>query len=304
MVNYNTIFSQYDYNHKDYYDSIPSISLQEPPVLQNDNSPEHFFEPKWYTMFTRIPRDISIFSQSIFKLNNLVGVLSISALTTDLMLIDEDTYRFTKKSHNSSRLVNNLSRYGVFLGDGRLQLGLAGVFATFGFINNDSRALCTASQIVEAVFACGIVVQTMKHITGRESPSVASKPSGLWHFFPNIREYNKHQSRYYAFPSGHFSTTMATLMVISENYPEIKFLRPISYAFLGILGLSLSNKGMHWFSDFPLGLALGYSFGMIASHQDGLDILQSKDSNSMKIKLVNNQVTNSVNLLISLPFIF
>ncbi|MBA4320784.1 MAG: hypothetical protein C0412_20530, partial [Flavobacterium sp.] len=57
----------------------------------------------------------------------------------------------------------------------------------------------------------------------------------------------------------------AFLTVISENYPEAKWLEPVSYGILGLLGISLVAHDMHWYSDLPLGIAIGYSFGKIIS---------------------------------------
>jgi hypothetical protein len=61
---------------------------------------------------------------------------------------------------------------------------------------------------------------------------------------------------------------MATVTVISENYPEVQWIRPLGYGIVGLTGVSLVNKGWHWYSDFPLAIAMGYTFGRIAAHHD------------------------------------
>ena len=33
---------------------------------------------------------------------------------------------------------------------------------------------------------------------------------------------------------------------------------------MGLLGYSMLNNGVHWASDYPLGIALGYAFGKLA----------------------------------------
>ena len=70
------------------------------------------------------------------------------------------------------------------------------------------------------------------------------------------------------------SVTLKELLspTITENYPEVTWLRPASYVVVGLVGLGIANKGMHWFSDFPLGIALGHLFGMIAAHPEDLDL--------------------------------
>ncbi len=80
---------------------------------------------------------------------------------------------------------------------------------------------------------------------------------------PSIKEYQKNQPKYYSFPSGHLSTATAVVTVIANNYPDIKWIKPLGYSLLGILGFSLVNEGMHWYSDFPLAFLLGYSLGNI-----------------------------------------
>jgi membrane-associated phospholipid phosphatase len=135
-----------------------------------------------------------------------------------------------------------------FMGDGKFQFGIVGVYAGYGLITDDTRALRTAVQITEAILSTGGVVQLLKHVSGRESPFVATEPTGLWEWFPNQIEYLKHVPHYDAMPSGHIATATTTLIVIAENYPEYKW------------------------SDIPLGIAIGYSFGMIASHPRGIEL--------------------------------
>jgi hypothetical protein len=69
---------------------------------------------------------------------------------------------------------------------------------------------------------------------------------------------------YDAFPSGHLSTAMMTTTIISLNYPEYKFIKPLCYTLMGLCGFQMLNNGVHWMSDYPLALAIGYSFGKIA----------------------------------------
>ena len=62
-------------------------------------------------------------------------------------------------------------------------------------------------------------------------------------------------------PSGHMATGMMTITVISANYPDNKYIRPVGYALLAGLGFQMVNNGVHWASDYPLGLAVGYGIG-------------------------------------------
>jgi len=151
-----------------------------------------------------------------------------------------------------------------FIGDGWTHTLIAGSFLGHGLIQHDYRSLQTSSQIAESVIASGAVVQVLKHLTGRESPFATTHPRGNWRFFPNQKDYADNVPKYDAFPSGHLAASMAVVTVIADNYPEKRYVRPVGYTLMTVLGFQMLNNGVHWASDYPLGLALGYGFGKIA----------------------------------------
>jgi len=151
-----------------------------------------------------------------------------------------------------------------FLGDGWTDIVIVSSFLGYGAVADDNRAIQTASQITESILASGAVVQTLKHITGRESPFATTHPRGNWRFFPNQFDYADNVPKYDAFPSGHLCAAMATVTVIADNYPEKRYVRPVGYTLMTVLGFQMLNNGVHWASDYPLGIALGYGFGKIA----------------------------------------
>jgi PAP2 superfamily len=234
-------------------------SAQSMPSAEN-------FLPEWHSMFTNIPGDWVRFARTSFVPEKLPAIVTVTALTLGLLLLDEPLWQESNRWYQSSRTVEKWSDVFVFVGDGRPQFGLAAGFAATGLVTSDRRALRTASQTVEAILSCGIVVQVLKHLTGRESPFVATAPAGRWVPFPNQIEYHKHVPHYDAYPSGHVATTLATVIVVAENYPEWWWVRPVGYTLVGLLAVGMGNTGIHWYSDYPLGLALGYSFGMLAAH--------------------------------------
>ena len=87
---------------------------------------------------------------------------------------------------------------------------------------------------------------------------------------------------------------MAAVTVIMENYPEANWLRPVGYSLVALVGAGLVNKGWHWYSDLPLGIAVGYAFGKTVSHPE--DETRPVDHNDMKLTFapMMNQRGNGV----------
>ena len=268
--------------------------VQSEPVLQDGDSLLSLpsFEPRastlrWYSMFTNIPGDWFLTGQSAFSPEGLPAMAGIAFATGALLLADHETYSFSHGLYNRSEDVRFASNQFLRAGDGKTTLGIAAAFALYGFVGHDTRALRTASGTVEALLASGIAVQVLKRVAGRESPQVVTGGRGEWRPFPGLQAYNRNQPRYYAFPSGHITTAMATVTVIAENYPEASWIRPMGYGIVGLTGVSLVNKGWHWYSDFPLAVAMGYMFGRIAARHDddasGPDAAPASGSASLKV---------------------
>ncbi len=230
----------------------------------------------------------------------LIPLLGMTAITLDLLAVDRGTYRVSDEVYNASRPVHDATDFFISIGDGRSQFILAGGFAAHGLLFSDDRSLRTAQQSVEAVLATGILVQVLKRIAGRESPEVATTATGKWTPFPNLKDYHRRQSSFYAFPSGHIATTMAAVTVVSENYPEVSWIRPVGYTLVGLVGMSLVNRGYHWYSDLPLGIAIGYTYGMIASHPETDDV--SAASNSPSLVITPSIHTSGGGIQVSLAF--
>ena len=224
---------------------------------------EHEEKITWHQMVTDIPSDYISFFKKTANVNMIPTYIGIAALTGSLMFADQGGWTTQRKLFLKSSFDHRASNFIVNFGNGSYQFLSAAVFATAGLVLHDKTALRTGSNIAEAVLATGIFVQVLKRITGRESPIASSEKGGDWAFMPSIKEYQKNQPRYYSFPSGHLATATAVLTVIANNYPDQKWIRPIGYPLLGLLGFSLVNKGMHWYSDLPLAYFLGYTFGNI-----------------------------------------
>lgn len=219
----------------------------------------------WHQMITRLPEDYYSFFEKSFSSSAFPVIAGLAAATGILMIADEPLGSWSHSMFHRSDNYNHLSDIMVKTGDGRYHFLLAGALSLYGLSAGDERALKTASNLAEGILASGIMVQVLKRITGRQSPEVSSNDAGEWRLFPNPSKYQKNQPKYYAFPSGHITTATLTFTVLANNYPECKWIRPVGYAVLSGLGLGLMSKGMHWVSDYPLGVLIGYTFGNIVA---------------------------------------
>jgi hypothetical protein len=243
--------------------------------------------PGLFDFARHLPSDEGIFFKNIFRKENTLPILIVSGSTAlliwkDQALVDE-ARRFGSRNHISQNsdqsnrhgftlagqkievgLPTNWGEAMYFIGDGWTHLSVAGGFLATGLIKNDNRAKQTSSQIVESILTSGLVVQVLKHTTGRESPFTTNTSGGVWRFFPNQHEYSQNVAHFDAFPSGHLAAATATGTVIIMNYPEYPILKPVCVGLLGLLSFQMMNNGVHWASDYPLAIALGYSFGRIS----------------------------------------
>ncbi len=270
----------------------------------HDTSTEQYagYTPRWYDMITRLPGDWARFATESFQTKNIPLTLGIAGLTAGLMVVDNGLWQNEKRWYDHSLGFRTFSNDMVWAGDGRVQFGIVGLFAGYGFAFNNDRALRTASEITEAILSSGAVVQLLKHASGRERPDVATEVGGDWTFFPGQMPYLKHVPHYDAFPSGHIATATTTLVVIAENYPELTWFRPASYVMLGAISSSLVAYGIHWWSDIPLGIVLGYSFGEIASHPLGVNLATKSDGNSPKLSFEPVMVQDGIGMGVNLSF--
>ena len=240
--------------------------------------------------------DLKQFSTNTFRRDNLLRLGVIMAGTGVLFALDQaivdEAQRLARRWHipadNKVKSIANIAGFPIYvpnstgsmlyyLGDGSMHFMIAGSFLTYGLIKSDNRALQTTSQLAEGMITVGIATQILKHITGHETPCRSTAPGGVWRPFPNQIEYHKHVSTYDAFPSGHLATAMMTVTVLAENYPNNKLIRPIGYTLMSVLGFQMLNNGVHWASDYPVGIAIGYSMAKLALSR-GRTILDARNA--------------------------
>ena len=129
--------------------------------------------------------------------------------------------------------------------------------------------------------------QFLKRATGRESPNPRTEYRGKWSPFPSMRNYTTRTAEYDAMPSGHVMTASLVATVIYNNYPEYSnWILPVSATWVSLLAWEMVNNGVHWASDYPLGLAMGIYYGNYVFNNSRS--LKIKKSDSKKVSWTDN----------------
>jgi hypothetical protein len=236
-------------------------------------------KPKFSDCITKIPKDLVGTFHKMGESENLLA-LGVSVFTTAVLIPADQN--ILEKSRNlgeklglkSEAIYNNFGPLsnippnvtsGIYLvGNGTTPILLSMGFATYGLIKNDYRSLNTASGLIESLAVSGVFSQTIKRVSGRQSPAPAladGYPGGDWNPFPSFSAFAKHTPNYDAFPSGHMMTATSALYVIMGNYPEVKWIKPVGFTLIGVLGFEMIQANVHWASDYPIAMVMGYIIG-------------------------------------------
>jgi hypothetical protein len=245
-----------------------------------------FTRPRRFESIRSVPGTLATSARDVARRSSISKALLIGASTVALYAADERIYAESRRLGNTLGLapehpewalrVSGVKLFYVpttvssgfyYLGDGWTTMAVAGTFFAVGTVRKDNRALRTASEITGSMFALGIVTQSLKHLTGRQTPSAATVPRGKWRPLAGWHDYSANTPQYDAFPSGHLATAMATVTVIAENYPDNRWVRPIGYSLMTGLSFAMVNNGVHWASDYPLALAIGGTIGHAAARR-------------------------------------
>jgi len=244
-------------------------------------------KPRFYTPFALLPRTYQAFGKEVFRKESLKAIGATAAASALLIVFDQEItdgmqqfsryigldnrnmskslikFKIGSQDFNVYDAPQNLNTAIYSIGEGLPPLLIAAGLAVHGAVKKNYRSYSTAGQIVQAITAFGITSQLLKRSFGRETHRSATQPGGAWRPFPNWGVYQKNVPSYDAMPSGHLGTMMAATVVLADNYPEKKYIKPVGYALTGLVGLSMINNGVHWAGDYPLALGLGYVFGKV-----------------------------------------
>jgi hypothetical protein len=253
-------------------------------VVRRDSLTAYVYtRPRLFHAVTDVPAALGATARDALRPQHAGAWLAVAGSTVALIAADEQVLAETRRlarrvdlppNHPSANLrlgpfkqpfPTTIGSGLYFLGDGMTSVFLASGFALRGSIADDTRARRTASEVMEALLVSGTITQVLKHVAGRQTPSEATAPRGRWRPFPSLSAYSANVPAYDAFPSGHLASTLATLTVVALNYPEHKFIWPVSSVAMGALSFAMVNNGVHWASDYPLALAIGSVVGNVVA---------------------------------------
>lgn len=267
-----------------YGQQLDSLSYKSMYTI-NENLRFEYSKTTFFEMFKNIPDNVYQFGKYSIQSENLLQVGSAVGSTLILLPLDE------KIIENSTELGEKIGWVGdgsywkisgvrmfpkdintavYYVGNGGFSLLIGGGLYAFGKINKDYRAVSTASQIVESLLSVGVLTQTIKRISGRETPNTAEISGvngGNWRPFPSFSEYQSNTPYYDAMPSGHVATFMATFTVLTQNYPEVKWIKPVGYTLMTAIAFQMMSSKVHWASDYPIAVLIGYVIGKTTANR-------------------------------------
>lgn len=291
-----------------YSQSQDSISIQNYKTKSGEIF--SYKKPRLFEPVLCLPKDVASSALAMTKINTIIALGTATFATTALVPVDE---YFIDKSRDIGYKLHfkEVARYSNFgpisiiptdgssaiylIGNGATPLIIGMGFATYGLIKNDYRSLNVASGLVEGILTTGVFSQTIKRITGRQSPEPAyaqSTGNGDWNPFPSFASYAKDTPNYDAIPSGHMMTATATLYIIAENYPDKNWIKPLGWSLIGLMGFQMAQSKVHWVSDYPIALVMGYIIGKNIANskieKSGLKKVQKKYAINLKANRVEN----------------
>lgn len=278
-------------------------------VYQINNETQYVYpRPKLFGFITNVPKNYANLGKEIVKKKNIKwlgltlassmvlylgdeGILASSQNVRSLGVTEQHEY---KQLFNVIDIPTNTSAMMYHLGHGNTSLLVGVGFLAVGGIKKDYRAIHASSEILEGIITLGFLTQGIKRVTGRETPDAATQPRGKWSGFPGWNEYMTNTSKYDAMPSGHVATLTSTITVLAKNYPEAKWIRPVGYTLIGVMGIEMMNSGVHWSSDYPLGFLIGYAVGTVVANSK-ITKVKTDNFSSKKRGFNTNLTYNRIN---------
>ena len=248
---------------------------------------------RFLDVFTKVPETSIYTFKKSFSKEAIPGWAAVVGSSAVLYYYDEKLYHGSQQAGRDLHIGNKdgtkpLISYGgqdlirlpsdtgsalYFLGDGWLHLSIAGSIMGYGYAKDRTYEVNTGIILFHGIVVSTIFNQTLKRSFGRESPEVKTHERGAWRPFPSFNEYNKKTAEHDAMPSGHVMTATLTFTILAERYPDQKVaIYSVGGVWASALMFQMMNNGVHWASDYPLGIAMGWVIGKASTK-----IVSSKD---------------------------
>lgn len=258
-------------------EKIDSTYIQKYKVSETENY--LYSKVRFSDLYKKIPKNIVNTAKDMVNHQYLpyttaaVGT-TIALIPADPFLVKESRklaeklgfeYDHTYKKLGPLKIIpQNFNSLLYLLGNGTSVILMSGGFAAYGYLWKDYRAQSVSAQLFQSILVSGVFTQSLKRITGRESPFITNeedRKNSKWHLLPSFSAYQKETARYDAMPSGHLTTGVAAWIIIAENYPEKKWIKPLGFTILGLMSFEMMQSGVHWASDYPIAILFGYLIG-------------------------------------------
>lgn len=260
-----------------------SVSFAQTPSENSVGESEKRLELK--QIFTKFPNTSKRAFSMAFSKEALLPWAAILGSTAVLVEDDErwlaESKRFGKRmdwsenDHTETkvdvfgkdilRLPTDKGSAVYFLGDGWLHMSIATGFLATGYVRDATKPFNVGIQMIHSMVTSTVYNQALKRSFGRETPNFATKKRGALRPFPGFDNYGEETAKYDAMPSGHIMTVMSQFTIFHLNYPQYAaWTYTVGALWGGALMIQMVNNGVHWWSDYPLGIGMGYLFGLQA----------------------------------------
>jgi len=187
----------------------------------------------------------------------LVG--GIAATTFGLTYLDpiiDKTLKDFGNTPGKKQVSKHISELGKFYGLGGLAL-----FCGLNLIANNQKGVQTSVLASQSIFTSLIWVSVLKFGTGRERPFYVhqkNQMSSKWFGPRKIGQKVFGKYVYDSFPSGHTAIAFSLATTFAHQYPQIKWVAPVSYSLACLVGISRITENKHWATDVIVSSLIGY----------------------------------------------
>jgi len=188
------------------------------------------------------------------------GIITAALFNNDLLIKEE----FNKSSNLS---LDTLSHVDM-LGNGVFNLAICGGMYTLG----GKKERLVGVQIFESFIETGVLVTTIKYLTGRSRPWTGNGPYAF--SGPTLSDDS--------FPSGHTAIAFSTATVFADAYGCWY----IAYPLATLVGLSRIYTDAHWSSDVFVAALIGCFIGKMHN----IDYDKNKEVIGYKFNYENNGI--------------